>query len=134
MTSIINIWFFVLFNNRYTHLTRAKKENNDVFNCSWAIPNELELYAKNLVNILHSFILGLFSKFGGDLKHLHEYKEGLGKIGDTLFTTMKIIEKYNILPHDDGDSMFSYIIWFFNCECFKPYLIISQVSVMLIMD
>ncbi len=81
---------------------------------------------------IHSF--WDYSKFGGDPKHLHEYKEGLGKIEDTLFTTMKIIEKYNILPHDDGDSMFSYIIWFLNSECFKPYLIISQVSVMLIMD
>lgn len=112
MTSIINIWFFVLFNNRYTHPTKAKKENNDVFDHSWATPNELELYADNLANVLHSFILGLFSKFGGHPKHLHEYKEGLGKIGDTLFTTMRIIENYNILPHDDGDSMFSYIIWF----------------------
>jgi hypothetical protein len=57
-----------------------------------------------------------------------------GKLGIQFFTTMKITKKFNFLPHDDGDSMFSYIIWFFNSECFKPYLIISQVSVMLIMD
>jgi hypothetical protein len=32
------------------------------------------------------------------------------------------------LPHvDDGDSMFNYIIRFFNVECLKPYSIISQV-------
>jgi hypothetical protein len=61
MISIINIWFFVLFNNRYTHPTKAKKEKNDVFNCSWVTPNELELYVDDLANVLHSFILGLFS-------------------------------------------------------------------------
>jgi hypothetical protein len=76
---------FFWFNNRCTHVIRAKKEKNDVFNHSWATPNELEQYVDNLANVLHSFILGLFSKFGRDPKHLHEYKEGLGKIGDTIF-------------------------------------------------
>jgi hypothetical protein len=54
---------------------------NDVSNRSWATPNELELYANNLANILNSFILGLFPKFVGDLKHLHESTKGLGKLG-----------------------------------------------------
>jgi hypothetical protein len=57
------------------------KNKNDVSDYSWATPNELELYANNLANVLHSFILGLFPKFVEDLKHLHESTEGLGKLG-----------------------------------------------------
>jgi len=60
---------------------RQKNKKNDVSDCSWATPNELELYANNLANVLHSFILGLFPKFVKDLKHFHESTEGLGKLG-----------------------------------------------------
>ncbi len=71
ITSITNIWFFCLFNNRYIHPMRTKK-TNDVFNRSWATSNDLKLYVNNFNNVLHSFILRLFSNFVGDLKHLHK--------------------------------------------------------------
>jgi hypothetical protein len=58
--------------------------------------------------------------------------EYLGKLGIHLYTDEDNKKLQFSLPHvDDGDSMFSYIIWFSNIDCLKPYLIISQVLVMM---
>ncbi len=90
ITSIINIWF--LFCLTISTFTLWGPKKIDVFNCSWTTPNYLKLYVDNLHNVLHSFILRLFSNFVGT-SNIFINLEGLRKVGNTPFTTMGIIKK-----------------------------------------
>jgi hypothetical protein len=61
----------------------------------------LELYANNPTTFLHKFILQLFSTYIVEVGFLHDFTQDFGKIGETLFIIMDVIENFPRLPHID---------------------------------